>query len=82
MGDRSAVTGLPRLKVAGTFETIRAEAFQRWPSGAATDSEDTLNFAVQTSVRPMIEKYPLERANDAYERMMSGKAEYRVVLTM
>jgi len=56
-------------------------SLQGWPSGTATDSEDTLNFAVQTGVRPMIEKYPLERANEAYERMMSGKAEFRVVLT-
>ena len=54
---------------------------QGWPSGTSTDSEDTLNFAALTGVRPMIEKYPLERANEAYERMMSGKAEYRVVLT-
>ena len=45
-------------------------------------SEDTLNFAVLTRVRPMIEKYPLERAAEACERMLSGKAEYRVVLTM
>lgn len=57
-------------------------SLQGWPSGAATDSEDTLNFAVHTGVRPMIEKYPLERANEAFERMISGKAEFRVVLTM
>src|SRR5271169_644722 len=55
---------------------------QGWPSGTSTDSEDTLNFAVMTGVRPMIEKFPLERANEAYDRMMSGKAEFRVVLTM
>ena len=55
---------------------------QGWPSGTSTDSEDTLKFAVLSGVRAMIEKYPLERANEAYERMMSGKAEYRVVLTM
>jgi D-arabinose 1-dehydrogenase-like Zn-dependent alcohol dehydrogenase len=58
------------------------KSLQGWPSGTSADSEDTLKFAVLTGVRPMIEKYPLERANDAYERMMSGKAEYRVVLTM
>lgn len=57
-------------------------SLQGWPSGTATDSEDTLNFAVQAGVRPMIEKYPLDRVNEAYDRMMSGKAEYRVVLTM
>jgi D-arabinose 1-dehydrogenase-like Zn-dependent alcohol dehydrogenase len=55
---------------------------QGWASGTPTDSEDTLRFAELTGVRPMIEKYPLEKANEAYARMMSGKAEFRVVLTM
>jgi len=53
-----------------------------WPSGTGMDSEDTLNFSALTGVRPMIETYPLERAEEAYERMMSGKARFRVVLTM
>jgi D-arabinose 1-dehydrogenase-like Zn-dependent alcohol dehydrogenase len=53
-----------------------------WPSGTASDSEDTLKFSVLSGVRPMIETYPLERAAEAYERMMSGKARFRVVLTM
>src|SRR5271167_1407156 len=57
-------------------------SLQGWPSGIPTDSEDTLRFAEMTGVRPMIEKYPLEKAADAYARMMSGKAEFRVVLTM
>jgi D-arabinose 1-dehydrogenase-like Zn-dependent alcohol dehydrogenase len=55
---------------------------QGWPSGIPTDSEDTLRFAEMTGVRPMIEKYPLARAAEAYARMLSGKAEFRVVLTM
>ena len=55
---------------------------QGWPSGIPTDSEDTLRFAEMTGVRPMIEKYPLEKAAEGYARMMSGKAEFRVVLTM
>lgn len=59
-----------------------ARGLQGWASGIPTDSEDTMRFAVMTGIRPMIETYPLERANDAYERMMSGKAEFRVVLTM
>jgi len=41
-----------------------------------------LHFAEQTGVRPMIETYPLEKADEAYARMMSGKAQFRVVLTM
>ena len=53
-----------------------------WPSGIPTDSEDTLRFAEMTGVRPMIEKYPLAKAAEAYARMMSGEAEFRVVLTM
>src|SRR5690348_1867158 len=50
--------------------------------GTPTDSEDTMNFAELTGVRPMIETYPLEKAGEAYARMMSGKAQFRVVLTM
>lgn len=51
-----------------------------WPSGTAADSEDTMNFSVQSRVRPMIETYPLAKAAEAYQRMMSGKARFRVVL--
>jgi D-arabinose 1-dehydrogenase-like Zn-dependent alcohol dehydrogenase len=51
-----------------------------WPSGTAPDSEDTLKFSVQANVRPMIETFPLAKAADAYQRMMSGKARFRVVL--
>jgi D-arabinose 1-dehydrogenase-like Zn-dependent alcohol dehydrogenase len=52
-----------------------------WPSGTATDSEETLAFSVLAGIRPLIETYPLERAAEAFERMMSGKARFRVVLT-
>ena len=52
-----------------------------WPSGTATDSEDTMDFSALVAVRPMIEIYPLERAAEAYERMMSGQARFRVVIT-
>ena len=58
------------------------KSIQGWPSGIPTDSEDTLRFAELTGVRPMIEKYPLAKANEAYARMFSGKAQFRVVLTM
>jgi alcohol dehydrogenase/propanol-preferring alcohol dehydrogenase len=46
------------------------------------DSEDTLDFSVLADIRPLIETYPLERAAEAFDRMMSGKARFRVVLTM
>ena len=52
-----------------------------WPSGRSIDSEDTLAFSVLTGVRSMNEVYPLERADEAYARMMSGDARFRVVLT-
>ena len=57
-------------------------ALRGWASGTAVDSEDTLRFAELTGVKAMVERYPLEKAKDAYERMQSGKAEFRVVLTM
>ena len=52
-----------------------------WPSGTGMDSEDTLTFSALTGVRPMIETYPLEKAGEAYDRMMSGNARFRVVVT-
>jgi D-arabinose 1-dehydrogenase-like Zn-dependent alcohol dehydrogenase len=55
---------------------------QGWAAGTAADSEDTLNFAELSGVRAMIETYPLEKAAEGYARMMSGKAQFRVVLTM
>jgi D-arabinose 1-dehydrogenase-like Zn-dependent alcohol dehydrogenase len=77
--------------VGATFDPIEvtpiqlisgSKSIQGWASGTPTDAEDTLNFSVLTGVRPMIETYPLEKAAEAYARMMSGKAEFRVVLTM
>ena len=53
-----------------------------WPSGSSIDSQDTLTFSLLTGVRAMTEAFPLERAADAYEHMMSGKARFRAVLTM
>jgi D-arabinose 1-dehydrogenase-like Zn-dependent alcohol dehydrogenase len=52
-----------------------------WPSGSSIDSQDTLRFSALTGVRSINEVFPLERAAEAYERMMSGKARFRVVLT-
>jgi D-arabinose 1-dehydrogenase-like Zn-dependent alcohol dehydrogenase len=57
-------------------------SIQGWPAGTSVDSEDTLKFSALSRVRPMIEKFPLTRAAEAYDRMMSGKARFRVVLTM
>jgi len=57
-------------------------SIQGWAAGTPADSEDTLRFAELSGVRAMIETYPLEKAEEAYQRMMSGKAQFRVVLTM
>jgi D-arabinose 1-dehydrogenase-like Zn-dependent alcohol dehydrogenase len=53
-----------------------------WYSGTATDSEDTLRFSVRNKIASMNEVYPFGKANEAYLRMMSGKARFRVVLRM
>jgi len=81
-----------RLIVVGaTFDPIEvtpiqlisgSRALQGWSTGTPADSEDTLRFAELTGVRPMIETYPLEKVGEAYARMMSGKAQFRVVLTI
>jgi len=52
-----------------------------WPSGTSIDSEETLAFSVLANIRPMIETMPLERASEAYDRMMKGDARFRMVLT-
>src|SRR5437016_10699610 len=59
-----------------------SKTIQGWAAGTPAASEDALNFCVLTGVRPMIETYPLEKAGEAYSTMMSGKAQFRVVLTM
>jgi D-arabinose 1-dehydrogenase-like Zn-dependent alcohol dehydrogenase len=70
------------LEVTPVQLVTGSRTIQGWASGTSADEEDTLHFAELTGVRPMIETYPLEKAAEAYARMMSGKAEFRVVLTM
>jgi D-arabinose 1-dehydrogenase-like Zn-dependent alcohol dehydrogenase len=79
------------IVIGATFDPIEvtpiqlitgSRTIQGWVAGTPADSEDTLRFAELSGVRAMIETYPLERAGEAYARMMSGKAEFRVVLTM
>jgi len=60
----------------------RRRTIQGWPSGTAQDSEDALNFSALTGVRPLVETIPLEQAAVGYERMLSGNARFRMVLTM
>jgi D-arabinose 1-dehydrogenase-like Zn-dependent alcohol dehydrogenase len=70
------------IEVAPVQLIVGSKSIQGWAAGTAADSEDTLHFAELSGVRPMIETYPLEKAAEAYARMMSGKAQYRVVLTI
>jgi D-arabinose 1-dehydrogenase-like Zn-dependent alcohol dehydrogenase len=70
------------LEVTPVQLVTGSRTIQGWASGTTADEEDTLRFAELTGVRPMIETYPLEKAADGYARMMSGKAQFRVVLTM
>ena len=79
------------MVIGATFDPIEvtpiqlisgSRTIQGWAAGTPADSEDTLRFAELSGVRPMIETYPLERAAEAYARMLSGKAQFRVVLTL
>jgi len=70
------------IQVSGAQFIMGRDAVRGWPSGTSADSEDTLAFSALADVKPMIETYPLERAPEAYERMISGAARFRVVLTM
>ena len=79
------------MVIGATFDPIEvtpiqlisgSRTIQGWAAGTPADSEDTLRFAELTGVRTMIETYPLEKAAEAYARMMSGNAQFRVVLTM
>ncbi len=78
------VIGVPPepLEISAASLIMARRSLMGWPSGTASDSEDTLAFAVLTGVRSMSEVFPLARAVEAYDRMMSGKARFRVVLTM
>lgn len=78
------------LVLAATGETFEVSPFtlimgrkkvSGWPSGTAKDSEDTLDFSAMTGTTPMIETYPLEKVNEAYDQMINNKARFRTVLT-
>ncbi len=70
------------LQVAGIPLLLGRRSIVGWPSGTSVDSQDTLSFSLLTGVRAMSEVFPLERAAEAYEHMMSGKARFRAVLTI
>src|SRR6202041_293587 len=70
------------MQVSPLFLLSGCRSVKGWYSGTSIDSEDTLAFSARTGVRSMNETFPLERVAEAYDRMMSGKARFRVVLTM
>jgi D-arabinose 1-dehydrogenase-like Zn-dependent alcohol dehydrogenase len=83
VGGKLLIVGAPAdpLEVPAGVLIGGRRSIAGWPSGTSIESEDTMKFAVLTGVRPRNEVFPLERAADAYARMMSGKARFRVVLT-
>ena len=81
-GTLLVIGAVESMQVAPLFLLSGCRSVKGWYSGTSIDSEDTLAFSVRTGVRPMNETFPLERVAEAYDRMMSGKARFRVVLTM
>jgi D-arabinose 1-dehydrogenase-like Zn-dependent alcohol dehydrogenase len=82
-GGKLIIVGVPEkpLSINAVMLVLKDQSIAGWPSGTGMDSEDTLNFSALTGIRPQIEVYPLEKAAEAYDRMMSGKARFRVVVT-
>jgi D-arabinose 1-dehydrogenase-like Zn-dependent alcohol dehydrogenase len=70
------------LSISALDLIMARRSVQGWPSGTAMDSEDTLRFSALSGVRPMIEKFPLAKVAEGYQRMTSGKVRFRGVLTM
>ncbi|MGB7265408.1 MAG: alcohol dehydrogenase [Terracidiphilus sp.] len=81
-GGKLIVVGVPDKPFEVNAGAIinKRQSIIAWPSGTGMDSEDTLNFSALTGIKPMVETYPLEQASEAFDRMMSGKARFRVVL--
>jgi D-arabinose 1-dehydrogenase-like Zn-dependent alcohol dehydrogenase len=80
-GTMLVIGAVGSLEVNPIFLITGSRAVKGWYSGVSIDSQDALRFSSLTGVRSMNEVMPLERANEAYDRMMSGKARFRVVLT-
>jgi D-arabinose 1-dehydrogenase-like Zn-dependent alcohol dehydrogenase len=80
-GTMMLIGAVPSLEISPIFLLLGSRSMKGWYSGTSIDSQDTLEFSVLTGVRSRNEVYPLERASEAYERMMSGKARFRAVLT-
>jgi len=75
------VGAVESMQVSPLALLMGCRSVKGWYSGTSIDAQDTLAFSVRTGVRPMNEVLPLARVSEAYDRMMSGKARFRVVLT-
>jgi D-arabinose 1-dehydrogenase-like Zn-dependent alcohol dehydrogenase len=76
------VGAVESMQVSPLSLLMGCRSVKGWYSGTSIDSQDTLAFSMRTGVRPMNETYPLERVSEGYDHMMSGKARFRVVLTI
>ena len=76
------INGVPEraMGLSTMMMILKRQSVVGWPSGTGMDSEDTLKFSALSGVKPMVETYPLEKAPEAFDRMMSGKARFRVVI--
>jgi len=81
-GTMLLIGAVPSMQVSPLFLLMGDRSVKGWYSGTSIDSEDTLAFSARMGVKSMNEVYPLEKAQEGFERMMSGKARFRVVLTM
>jgi D-arabinose 1-dehydrogenase-like Zn-dependent alcohol dehydrogenase len=81
-GTMMVIGAAESLQVSPISLLMGSRSIKGWYSGTSIDSQDTLAFSVRTGVRPMNETFPLERVAEAYNRMISGKARFRVVLTI
>jgi D-arabinose 1-dehydrogenase-like Zn-dependent alcohol dehydrogenase len=81
-GTLLVIGAAPSMQVSPPFLLFGCRSIKGWYSGTSIDSEDTLTFSARTGVHSMNETFPLERVAEGYDRMMSGKARFRVVLTI
>jgi D-arabinose 1-dehydrogenase-like Zn-dependent alcohol dehydrogenase len=81
-GTLLVIGAVASMQVSPIFLLSGCRSIKGWYAGTSIDSQDTLAFSARAGIRSMNEHYPLERVSEGYERMMSGKARFRVVLTM
>jgi D-arabinose 1-dehydrogenase-like Zn-dependent alcohol dehydrogenase len=81
-GKLMIIGAVPAMEIPSLQLLLKSQGIEGWYSGTSIDSQETLAFSVLSGVRSMNEVYPLERFQEGYERMTSGKVRFRAVLTM